>query len=159
MSPLRQKNSHRQRLAHQGSLNADWNIYSVWRELRPGMAAMNTYPIRLLVGFECPHCQHLETGNDFMVSDEARCSACKTIIPFSDVLPDDLWERLDMARDLIFPADEEACRECGCTQNDPCQDGCFWVGDTAQHAVGLEPLEGALCSRCFEAMTQEKTSE
>lgn len=69
---------------------------------------MNKTSIRLLVGFECPRCQHTEMGNDFMVSDEARCSACGQVLPFLDLLPEDLWERLEMARDLIFPADEEA---------------------------------------------------
>lgn len=31
--------------------------------------------------------------------------------------------------------DEPACRVCGCTEFDPCEDGCWWV-------------EGDLCSAC-----------
>lgn len=38
--------------------------------------------------------------------------------------------------------DGPACRVCGCTENDACEGGCWWVPDPT--------LEGDLCSACLD---------
>lgn len=46
------------------------------------------------------------------------------------------------------------CRVCGCTDNEACVDErgtCGWASDEEQLAVGLEPMDGDLCTagRCL----------
>lgn len=48
---------------------------------------------------------------------------------------DDLWNQRDGDKNELF--DEQICRVCGCTWNNACADGCYWV-------------EEDLCSECVD---------
>ena len=45
------------------------------------------------------------------------------------------------AKDMLYPddceKDEQKCRVCGCTWNNACEGGCYWV-------------ESDLCSKCVD---------
>jgi hypothetical protein len=40
--------------------------------------------------------------------------------------------------------DEEVCRVCGCSYEDPCEEGCGWIADPER--------KGSLCSACAPVM-------
>jgi len=50
-----------------------------------------------------------------------------------DCLAGDLGEEPGLGSEPLF--DVDTCRECGCSDDDACEGGCFWV-------------EADLCSRC-----------
>ncbi len=47
------------------------------------------------------------------------------------------------SEDETLVEDEQKCRICGCTENDACEGGCYWV-------------ENDLCSKCAEKMKNEE---
>ena len=72
--------------------------------------------------FPCPRC-----GHDCMDKNQ-----WAMLLGFDNEGEDD---------DQLF--DEQRCRVCGCTWDNACEGGCYWVEDD-------------LCSKCAEKMQEEK---
>lgn len=49
-------------------------------------------------------------------------------------------DAFDRCRGSGLHVDEEVCRVCGCSYEDPCEEGCGWVADPER--------KGSLCSSC-----------
>ncbi|MEU5950341.1 hypothetical protein ABZ793_33025 [Micromonospora sp. NPDC047465] len=52
--------------------------------------------------------------------------------------------------------DLAACRRCGCTEARACLGGCGWATGAEQLAVGLDPMEGDLCTACLQDRIRER---
>lgn len=83
---------------------------------------------------------------DLTLRDVGRCAYCADDIAIDPTSGH--WRRLsdgsawceDLATRHLPSQYIEQCRVCGCSDLEPCEDGCWWVQDPA----GL----GDVCSRC-----------
>lgn len=85
------------------------------------------------------------------------CSGCDAVWTFSEDGPKEHNMRYcpQCGRPIVKVVeyrdpyeDVPRCRVCGCTEDEPCEGGCYWVEDPE----GL----GELCSRCFERLYPEE---
>ena len=106
--------------------------------------------------FPCPRCGYDRMDNNPVKNALSRradvyiCNQCGTEEALMDMagkepLPLNQWAMVLGFDSEEEGGDEQMCRVCGCTWNNACEGGCYWVED-------------GLCSKCTEKMRKEDRS-
>lgn len=83
----------------------------------------------------CPVCQRVVAlRNGGLVREH------KQLRPHRARLDERTRDAFDRCRGSGLHVDEEVCRICGCSYEDPCEEGCGWIPDPEQ--------KDSLCSSC-----------
>jgi predicted RNA-binding Zn-ribbon protein involved in translation (DUF1610 family) len=108
--------------------------------------------------FPCPRCGHYRMDRNPVRNALSRradvyiCSTCGTEEAILDMLgkeplPLNQWAMVlgfdNEEEDEGYQDDEQRCRVCGCTWDNACEGGCYWIEDD-------------LCSKCAEKIREEE---